>query len=361
MVTLIMKIKSKIISEFNKFVDNISLYKIFDDMFNLMVKNSVLSIHIYDIVNGRKNKRKFILTKLNCFCLWFFSFAFIPFIASDKLINLIDNRWVTFDLLRQSLISMLFGLLLIASIRTDFLNEEKRNNLISLKFIYYLMMNDQFNHKLNNHNYKIYKIVANSIHVHLIKYAYPYIFIALLVIIVMSTTSQSFTLIILLPFNLFIYYIYLTSFFGILSLILSVLVYYILRFSQINTQLRLFRRLKKISHQTINRTINEHNQLSLAIHQFNSTMNKTVAWLFIITSIVLDMLLYMLIYSKSLYYKFIYIICCVVTLTFALIIDYVLIKISNSAHQSYNLMYSITQRQTLPYKTRIKVKLKYFK
>ena len=220
------------------------------------------------------------------------------------------------------------------------------------------MMNDQLNHKFNYHNYKIMKIIIKSLHFIIIEIVYPITILFLFIVILISMISQSFILIILLPFTVSIYYIFLTSLCGILSLTLSTLVYYLLRFNQINTQLRLFHKLKTSSLQTINRTINEHNQLSLAIQQLNLTLNKTIGWLFIMTAITIDLLIYMLIYTKSIYYKLYFLLIFVGCFALAFILDFLLIKISNSAHQSYNLMYSIIQRPTISYRTRYKVKLK---
>ena len=351
-------IKSKIIPKINRFIDNLSLYKSFDGIFNYMVKHNIISVNIHDIVNGRKNKRKFILATLHCLYLWLFSYLLILFIVSDKLIDLFDNPWLPFDQIRLLLILNSVGMFMMANIRTDFLKEEKRNNLIWLKFIYYLMMNDQLNHKFNYHNYKIMKIIIKSLHFIIIEIVYPITILFLFIVILISMISQSFILIILLPFTVSIYYIFLTSLCGILSLTLSTLVYYLLRFNQINTQLRLFHKLKTSSLQTINRTINEHNQLSLAIQQLNLTLNKTIGWLFIMTAITIDLLIYMLIYTKSIYYKLYFLLIFVGCFALAFILDFLLIKISNSAHQSYNLMYSIIQRPTISYRTRYKVKLK---
>lgn len=203
-------IKSKIIPKINNFVDNFSLYKSFDRIFNYMVKHNIISIDIYDIVNGRKNKRKFILATLHCFYLWFYSYFIISFIVSDKLINLFDSPLVPFDQIRQVFIYLSAAHFIIANIRTVFLKEEKRNNLIWSKFIYYLMINDQLNHKLNNHNYKIYKIIIKLLHLIFIEITYYVIILFLFLFTLISIISRSFILIILLPFNLFSIYISLT-------------------------------------------------------------------------------------------------------------------------------------------------------
>ena len=219
------------------------------------------------------------------------------------------------------------------------------------------MIDDKLNHKLNNHNYKIYKMIIKFIHLIFMKASYFALIIVLLIAVLTSIFSKSLILILLLPFDLLIFYIYITSFCGVVSLIYCLLIYYVLRFSQINTQLRLFCKIKKISVQTINRTIDEHNQLSLEIHRLSLTLSKTIGWLFIITAIVIDLLIYMLIYTKSRFYQLLFLLIFIGCFIFVVILDYLFIKVSISAHQSYNLMYSIIQRQILPYRIRFKVKL----
>ena len=101
--------------------------------------------------------------------------------------------------------------------------------------------------KLNNHNYKIYKIIVKLLHFIFIKIVDPVTILILIIFTLISIISRSFILIILLPLNLFIIYICSTSLCGMLPLIYSVLFYYVLRFNQINTQLRLFHKIKIIS------------------------------------------------------------------------------------------------------------------
>ena len=133
------------------------------------------------------------------------------------------------------------------------------------------------------------------------------------------------------------------------------LAYHIIRFSQINTQLRLYHRIKTNSFVSINRLINEHNQLSLSIHQMNMILNRTLAYLFIILAFVIDLAIYLLISSKSIYYKLLFLCILLLTLTTVFIFYILLIKLTNSAHQCYNLIYSLIQRQTISYRTRLKV------
>ena len=155
-----MMIKSKIISKINNFVDNISLYKSFDGIINFMVKHNILSIDIHDIVNGTKNKWKFIFSSLNCAFMMLMSLMIIPFLLSDKLMDLIDNPIVPIN--KRLIGLMFFSFSFIINLRIVFLLEEKRCNLIWLKFIYHLMVNNQSKHKLNKKNYKMFKMIAKT-------------------------------------------------------------------------------------------------------------------------------------------------------------------------------------------------------
>ena len=155
----------KIIPKVNNFVDDyfstqIFADKSFDGIFNYLVKHNVISIGIYDIVNRRKNKKKFIISAFNCVYLWFMFLLTIIFLMSKTLMNLLDNPMLPFDRMKQIFGMISTVLFLTANLKTDMLREESRNNLIWLKFIYHLMINDQTNHKLNNYNYKILKIIA---------------------------------------------------------------------------------------------------------------------------------------------------------------------------------------------------------
>ena len=246
-------------------------------------------------------------------------------------------------------------LFLTANLKTDMLREESRNNLIWLKFIYYLMINDQTNHKLNNYNYKILKIITRCTYFIQIQLGHLLVYLFILMFILLSLASKSLIYVIISPIIIYAIIVYGTTVLGMLPLLYNVFVYYILRFNQINSQLRLFHKIKRISPQTFVQTINEHNQLSLSIHKLNSILSKFVGSLFIMTAFFVDLIIYLLIYTKSLYYKILFLYCFAAAFSAILLIDILLIKLSKSAHQSYNLMYLISKRQTLTYKMRFKV------
>ena len=155
---------------------------------------------------------------------------------------------------------------------------------------------------------------------------------------------------------LYEFFIHLTSTCGLIPLIANSFVYYIIRFKQINTRIRIYFRIRIISLQSINRLFNQHNQLSLLIYQLNLILNRTMACLFITLAFELDLSFYLLIYNKSIYYKLFFLCILLYTLILIFTLYFLMIKLTNSAHQSYNLIYSIIQRQTISYRTRYKVR-----
>ena len=349
-------IRQIIIRKVNNFIEDYVKDNSFASFFSFMVKYNVISIGIHDIFNGRKNKKRFIFSIINSMLLWL-SFLFtISFLISTKLISLLENPKIPFDQLKQIIGVFSTVLFLVSNLKTDFLREEKRNNLIQLKFIYHLMINDQSNHKLNNRNYRILKIFARVCYFLMIEvggiYGLPLIFVLFCVFLIVTKSS---ILIILSPLLLYTIFIYCTTSVGLLPLIYIILIYYIMRFNQINTQFLLFHKIQLISPRALTQTIDEHNQLSLSIRKLNSILNKSVASLFIITAFVIDLLIYLLIYTESLYYKIFFLYCFVVGFSVILMCIILIIKLSKSAHQSYNLLFSILQRKTLSYRMKFKV------
>ena len=348
---------TKIVPKFNNFMsDNFMVDKYFNEISNYMLKYNIISIGIDDIIKKRKNNKKWILSAINCVLLWLMFIIFISFLLSNQLMNLIKNSLIPIDQLKQSIGAVATLLFIIINLKTDLLREEKRNNLIWLKFIYYLMINDQLKHKLNNHNYKLLKLIVKIINILSIKIAH---WIIVLIILPFSFLFLLFTkllvLIVFSPVIVYTVFVYFTSAAALIQLVYFILIYYIMRFTQINTQLRLFYRIKRISPRMFIQTINEHNQLSLEIYQLNQIMNKSVACLFIITAFSIDIIIYLLTYTKLIYFKLFLVLS--LSFLFAVIftVDILLIKLSNSAHRSYNLMYLILKRPNLPYRIKFKV------
>ena len=277
------------------------------------------------------------------------------FIISDKLIILFDNPILPFDKMKQILLIVTIVTFQTAIFKTYMMKEEKRNNLIRFKFLYYIMINDNFYHKLNYNNYKIFKLIVSVIHLVFIKFFHPHLYLILFILATLFIILKSITLIFLSPLFLYGIYVYITSLLVSLSIIFIVLIYYIMRFNQINTQMRLFLKIK-VPSKFIIQTIKEHKEISLLIHDFNLIMNKSVACIFIITTAQIDLLIYLVFYTKSIHYKIMFVQTIICAFIPIFTINILLIKLSSSAHRSYNIMYPIIIRKTLPYRIKFKVK-----
>ena len=355
------RIQLKIKPKINNFIDDhftgqIVAEECFNGIFNFMVKCNVISINIDDIFKERKNESKFRISMFNCLFLWLMFLLSIAFLLSETLMKLIDNPLIPFDKIKQIFCLISTVLFLVSNFKTDILYEEKRNNLIWLKFIYYLMIDDKMKHKLNNHNYKLLKIIVKVIHFLLIQCA-GYFVLPLVIIFyfIFVIASQSIFFLLSSPFIMYGAYVYATSILALISLVYIILIYYILRFNQINAQLRLFHKIHRISPRKFIQIIDEHNELSLSIRRLSLIMNKSVGSLYVLTAVVIDLSIYLLIYTESIYYKVLFFCYFVACINAIFIIDFLLIKVSSSAHQSYNLIYSILKRQTLTYRMKFKV------
>ena len=210
--------------------------------------------------------------------------------------------------------------------------------------------------KLNNHNYKLVKLIVKFLNILFFKFGHWITVLMILPLFFLFLIfTESLVLIVFSPAIVYAVFVYFTSAVALISLIYIVIIYYIMRFTQMNTQLRLFYRIKRISPRMFIQTINEHNQLSLVIHKLNQILNKSVACLFIITAFSIDILIYLLIYAESIYFKLFLML--ILSSLFGQIFGtgILLIKLSNSAHQSYNLMYLILKRPNLSYRIKFKV------
>ena len=128
-----------------------------------------------------------------------------------------------------------------------------------------------------------------------------------------------------------------------------------MRFKQVNIKMKIYQKLNKISSRIFIRLIEEHNDVTNEFNKLNSFSNILVAALFLTIAIAIDLLIYLLLYTTSSYFQFLFVVSFVSLLSIFLLMNVLLIKVSSSAHHSYNVIYSITQRQTLSYKVKLKV------
>lgn len=326
-----------------------------NNIINFMVKYNVISVDIYDIFNGRKNNRKFVISFLNCVCLWLTTLLAISIILFDGILNYFDNPIIPFDKFKQMILLIISCFILVSSFKTDFILQEKQNNLIRIKFLYYLIINDKSEYKLNKYNYERYKNVVNLTYFILIKFGHPiilsFLVITLLVIILLSKLT---ILIILLPLILYSTFTFATSGLSMAALNICLLMYYYLRLKQINIRMKLYNKISTSSSGIFIRLINEHNDISSAIYNVNMVFRRSLAAYNFLTCCILDFLLYLIIYTNPIYYKFVFLFSFVSLFVVFAFAGLLLVRLTNTAHQSYGFIYSLFKRK-LTYKIRFKV------
>lgn len=348
-------IQSKITPQVNNFIDN-PVFDSLTEIINFMVKYNVISIDISDIFYGRKNQKKFFLCLFNCLYLWLTLFIFILFIRFDKMKKLFMNPLIPTDQMNFIFLLVTSYYILICIFKTDLLIDEYRNNLNRFKFLYHLVQNDKSIHKLTNFNYKQLRRKTSFINLILLKITYPIVvssvLIAFLAVIIFT---ESILIKLTFPFTLYTIIIFNATSYSNLSIIYSLLYYHQIRFKQINYQFKILRKIRIISSVKFINLIKEHNQISVEIFKFNLLMKKSIALVFITSSIATDFLIYLSFYSQSIYYRiffqFFAILICLIYVS--LIVN--IIKVANAAHQCYNQICSLVVQRKLSYRIRFKV------
>lgn len=347
--------KSKISPKINNFV-NESMSDSLKSIVNFMVKYNIISVDLYDIFYRRKNKRKFLFCILNCIYMWICFILIILILKFKQLMNLFDKPMIPFDKLYQIFGITSTALISISIFKTRLLIEEWKNNLSAFAMGYYLLINDKSHHKLNKFNYKKLSKIVKLVNFLLIQMGsrITVLFIAISLLPI-AFASKSIILILLGPIILYAIIIFFTSALSYLCITYIVLIYIIMRFKQVNNQIKIYQKLNKISSVIFIRLIQEHNDVTNELNKLNSFSNISVAALFPTTAIAIDLLIYLLLYTTSIYFQLLFVISFVSGLSILLLINVLLIKVSSCAHHSYNVIYSITQRQTLSYKVKLKV------
>ena len=104
--------------------------------------------------------------------------------------------------------------------------------------------------------------------------------------------------------------------------------------------------------------IQEHNQASIAIHQINMIVRRSIANAFVVGSLVLIVTLFIAINTNEIFLKIFSILIFIFVLVIDFAISYLFTLLIKSAHQSQNLIYSILCK----YKMRLifEIKVNYY-
>ena len=134
-----------------------------------------------------------------------------------------------------------------------------------------------------------------------------------------------------------------------------ILLYYYLRLRQLNIRFRLFNKLKIASPKIFIRMIDEHNLISTDIYKINLFTRRSVAMLFLCSALIVDLLIFLVFFTKSLFIQVLVSAWSLAALSIIIILNFLLISLTESAHQSYNKIYAILMRRNLTYRIKIKV------
>ena len=251
-----------------------------DEIVNFLYNQSVFSIDIHNIIDGKKNRKKFIYSIMNCAVLWLVFIIMITFAISDKLIILLENSIIPFDKMKQYVLFQSILLLQVVVWKTDELQFESRDNLGWLKFLHYLMVKDRSKHKLNNRNFRTIKLLIRLLHYIFIRISDRFSLLFAFCAFISLIFSRSITIIIFSPLYTYAFYVYINLLTGLLLFIYISMIYYWMRLRQINTRIQLF---SKRLLQRIIQITEEHNEISVEIYKLNLLMNKSAACLFLFT------------------------------------------------------------------------------
>ena len=302
------KLKDNLVNFKYKIIQSIKSVFIFENSLGHLSKILtwfyITSIGFEEINFGRKNPFKFKICALICFFMWIATLRLIPFLLSNHLYSLISNQFLprqfkTFHLL------VVFIIGLTAYLRTEFLLGEINYDLKPFKVFYFLINNLNAKHKLNQSNYKRLAILSRLTTCFLIDYGSTLILIltfSFIAIIAILSRQLFWILELILVTPTYIASVHTSS---TACVIFIIIIYYKLRFDQINQEIKsvlpngVIKVINKTRERKLISLINKHNLLSNDIQQLNLMMQNLAAALFIILSLIKIISLYLLINLKE--------------------------------------------------------------
>ena len=272
------KIKRKLIEYFE-------LENSIESLSNIIRKLYILSSGFDEIYHGIKNPKRMKVSKFICIIIWIAAIwnflKLIPFMWTLTIGPNLPFSWKIF--------TFFIGIILLFSgiVKTDFISGEINNRSDNFAPLINLLM-DPNNHKLTTKNYNRLVILIRILVTLCLEILLP---VTLIVIPALSfaismLVKQLFFGIELAIMTTFI--IYIITLFGVLGCSGYVfIVYYIMRFDQINSQIKSlvsnkFETIRIRNELLLHQLIKEHNSLSKGIHKGNLIIRRSVAMAFVV-------------------------------------------------------------------------------
>ena len=330
-----------------------------DSLFNFMLKHHMISIKLDDIFKDQHEHQSNKFTKFIC---WFNDL----FIWKNHLmvIALIWKfRWLFVHPNLPPKLVVFFFMISVVNFfagvwRLDWLLAESKDNLRPFKPFYDLKHFEKVKgFRLNQLNYKKLSKLAGFIELLFLKISFPFGMMTLFITLTMICyLTKSITWILLSPFFMYTSYVICVGCFTGGTFAYILFPYYKMLFDQINEE------IKQISKSSLRKSLNrlpqlihQHHLLASEIHQLNLTIRKTLGALFLTSAFGEMFTIYIIINSNEFYILLIdgfvlsiYALACLST-------SIMLSMQMNSAHRSYNYIYSILIKHNLGCRSKLKV------
>ena len=321
----------------------------------------LFSIDSNEIYNESKNPKRFYFVILNLIHFLLFVLNVIIFSSSNYCYSLIKSEYLTYQI--RILLNMIgIGTLWLLIIKIDFIISEIKSNLSPLKIFYYLINNLRFKHKLTDQNHKNLLIASRIFSLFVLDVVMAILLITTIGLIVsVAILSRNSIWILQTIHSIPNIIVGGTALSLWMSIVFVLLLYYKLRFDQINNRIKEIILNKKVISKRVRKLliklIHEHNQLSIEIHKLNLMMRRTAAATYIITSIVKIIALYLLINSNQVYIKFMLLDIIIILYVFCFGLTYLFSMQIKSAHQILKFIYSILYNCKMRFSLKLKVTL----
>ena len=344
-----------------KIFENFKNKDVFDHLINVTKGFHVISIGLDEIVNQTENPSKIKHSIFSFIFMLMSTLVLFAFLISDQLFSLYEFP-IPINNFRIVVLVVIISSILIFVIKIDFILGQINDELSSLKVFYFLKKNLKLKHKLNVKNYKKLVILSQIIVLFVLDYG---VSTAAICAAAFNTTMSLWTK----KFIWIIEAIKLTPYYLITVVTLStwmcivyiLICYYKFKFDQVNDQITLF--ISKQTSNIVNRKfenqftqlINEHNSISIEMNRFNLLMRRSTAAMFLILSLLKITLIYLVINSKHILMKLIFLNCLLFSFLFGLGISYLFSLEIKSAHRSRSLIHSMLCNYKMRLSFRMKV------
>ena len=346
-----------------KLSEHFSLKTSIKTLSNVIRNFYVISKRFDEINYGIENPKRFKVCLFLCISLWL-TILWHLILTIPSVWSLVDGPFLP-DHFKLCIFVVILAFLLAAFEKIDYLGAETNGYLDTFKVFYNLTQNLKSIHHLTDKNYKYLTIFSRIVITTLLDYGAPIISILInsLIILIAYLSYQNFG-----RFYWLFHMIVMSSQYVLMVITLTTtgcvfcvyFVYYKMRFNQLNQQ------IKSIASQLkwgmilngkgklLLQLIDEHNSLSLKIHNINLFYRKTAATVFVTLSLMKITTIYVTINAQHTLIRILIANAFGLCFVFGFILSTLFSLQISSAKSSYKIIHSIICKN----KMRIQLKLK---